>query len=131
VFAIETKTRRKPKDKDPKGQAGHKVIYDGEQLHFPAPMRADRFGLEQARNNAAWLSGKLTALNGCPIPVNPVLVLPGWWIEGKGKGSVAVLNPKGLPKFVAGRPNIFSEQQFNAINAQLEERCRIDLSQPA
>lgn len=128
VFAIETKSRRKPKDTGPGGQAGHKVIFDGQQLLFPAPMQADRHGLDQTQNNADWLAGKLTALNGTPILVSPVLVLPGWWVEGKGKGPVAVLNPKGLPNFLTGRPNIFADKQFRAINAQLEERCRIDLT---
>jgi hypothetical protein len=128
VFAIETKTRRKPKDTGSGGQAGHKVIFDGQQLLFPAPMQADRHGIDQAQNNADWLAGKLTDLNGTPIPVSPVLVLPGWWVEGKGKGSVAVLNPKGLPSFLTGRPSIFPDRQFRAIHAQLEERCRIDLT---
>jgi hypothetical protein len=127
VFAIETKTRRKPKDTGGV-QAGHKVIFDGQQLLFPAPMQADRHGLEQAQNNAAWLAGKLTALNGTPIPVSPALVLPGWWVEAKGKGPVTVLNPKGLPSLLKSRPSIFSDKQFRAINAQLEERCRIDLT---
>lgn len=128
VFAIETKTRRKPKDTGARGQAGHKVIFDGQQLLFPAPMHADRHGLEQAQNNADWLAEKLTRLNGASVPVSPVLVLPGWWVEAKGKGPVAVFNPKGLPGFLAGRPGIFSDRQFRAINAQLEERCRIDLT---
>jgi hypothetical protein len=128
VFAIETKTRRKPKDTGPGGQAGHKVIFDGQQLLFPAPMQADRHGIDQAQSNADWLTAKLTGLNGAPIPVSPVLVLPGWWVEAKGKGPVAVFNPKGLAGFLAGRPGIFSDRQFRAINAQLEERCRIDLT---
>jgi hypothetical protein len=128
VFAIETKTRRKPKDTGPGGQAGHKVIFDGQQLLFPAPMHADRYGLEQAQGNADWLAAKLTELNGAPIPVSAVLVLPGWWVEAKGKGLVAVFNPKGLPGFLARGPGIFSDRQFRAINAQLEERCRIDLT---
>ncbi len=128
VFAIETKTHRKPKETGPGEQAGHKVIFDGQQLLFPAPMRADRHELAQSQNNAEWLERKLTDLNGTSIQVSPVLVLPGWWVEGKGKGSVAVLNPKGLPSFLNGRPSIFSDRQFRAIQAQLEERCRIDLT---
>lgn len=128
VFAIETKTRRKPKETGTGGQVGHKVIYDGQQLIFPSSMQADRHGLQQAQGNADWLAGKLTDLNAAPIPVSPVLVLPGWWVEGKGKGSVAALNPKGLPSFLTGRPSIFSDKQFRALNAQLEERCRIDLT---
>lgn len=131
VFAIETKCRRKPRSTAPDGQEGHKIIFDGQQLIFPHPMRADRHGLDQASNNATWLSDKLTALNGTPISVAPVLVFPGWWIEAKGKGPVAVLNPKLLSGYFSGRKSILSDQQFRAINAQLEERCRIDLAQPA
>ncbi len=128
VFAIETKTRRKPKDTSPGIREGHKVIFDGQQLFFPAPMEADRHGLDQAKANADWLAGKLTALNGAPVSVAPVLVLPGWWVEAKGKGPVAAFNPKSLPGFLTGRSTVLSPAQFNAINAQLEERCRIDLT---
>lgn len=131
VFAIETKTRRKPRGTAPDGQQGHKVIFDGQQLRFPAPMSADRHGLDQTQRNADWLAGKLTALNGCAVPVTPVLVLPGWWVEAKGKGPVSVLNPKGLRSFLNGRAPALSAERQRAITAQLEERCRIDLSLPA
>lgn len=131
VFAIETKARRKPRGVAPDGQQGHKVIFDGHQLLFPAPMPADRHGLDQTLRNADWLSGKLRALNGCSIPVTPVLVLPGWWVEAKGKGPVTVLNPKGLRSFLNGRTPMLSEERHRAIVNQLDERCRIDLSQPA
>lgn len=130
VFSIETKTRRKPRGIAPDGQQGHKVIFDGQQLRFPAPMQADRHGLEQSQRNADWLSGKLTTLNGCAVPVTPVLVLPGWWVEAKGKGPVSVLNPKGLRNFLNGRTQVLSDERHRAIGNQLEERCRIDLSQP-
>lgn len=128
VFAVETKTRRKPKATGPNGQAGHKVVFDGNQLLFPAPMQADRHGIDQAQNNANWLASKLTELNGTPIPVSPILVLPGWWVDAKGKGAVTVLNPKGLPSYLTGRSSVFSDKQFRALHAQLEERCRIDLT---
>lgn len=129
IYAIETKTRRKPRGIASDRQQGHKVIFDGNQLLFPAPMKADRFGIDQAKQNAAWLSDKLTSLNGTAVPVTPVLVLPGWWIDAKGKGSVTVLNPKGLPKFLAPRQPMLSDDRFRAINSQLEERSRIDLTQ--
>ena len=130
VFAIETKCRRKPREVAPDGQQGHKVIFDGQQLKYPHPMGTDRHGLNQASNNANWLAKKLTELNGTPITVKPVLVLPGWWVEAKGKGPVVVLNPKGLKSLFNDKNPKLPEQQQRAINAQLEERCRIDLSQP-
>jgi hypothetical protein len=128
VFAIETKSRRKPKDTAPDAQQGHKITFDGQQLIFPAPMQPDRYGLDQAQRNANWLADKLTALNGTPIQVTPVLVFPGWWIDAKGKGPVSVLNPKALQGFLAGRKTVLSDAQVRAITAQLEERCRIDLT---
>jgi hypothetical protein len=130
VFAIETKTRRKARGTAPDGQKGHEVIFDGQQLRFPAPMSADRSGLEQARRNAEWLSVKLTILNGCPIPVIPVLVLPGWWVEATGKGPVTAINHNQLPGFLSGRAATISPERQRAIAAQLEERTRIDLSLP-
>lgn len=131
VFCIETKCRRKPRGMSPDGQQGHKVIFDGQQLIFPSPMGADRHGVDQATRNASWLSNKLTALNGTAIPVEPILVLPGWWVEMKIKGPVIVMNPKGLGSVLNGRKPILSDAQQRAIYAQLEERCKIDLSQPS
>ncbi len=131
VFCIETKTRRKPRGESPDGQKCHTLIFDGEQLIFPHPIKPDRFGLDQARRNARWLSDKLTSLNGTPIPVTPLLVFPGWWVEAKGKGDVAVMNHKQLPSFFHGRSAVLTPTHHRAIANQLEERCRIDLSLPA
>lgn len=131
IFAIETKCRRKPRGNSPDGQQGHKVIFDGQQLLFPAPSKAERFGIDQAQRNADWLSDKLTSLNGTAISVAPVLVLPGWWIDATGKGPVSVLNHQQIPSYLTSRKTVFSDQQFRAISSQLEERSRIDLSRPA
>lgn len=130
VFSIESKTRRKPRAPSANGQKGHQVVYDGNQLVFPEPMKPDRHGLEQADRNARWLSSKLGDLNGESVPVTPVLVFPGWWVEAKGKGSVSVMNAKQLPGFISGRQPILSATRFRAISAQLDERSRIDLSIP-
>lgn len=131
VFCIETKTRRKPRVESPNGQKGYTLIFDGQQLIFPHPMKPDRHGLEQARRNATWLAEKLTSWNGTPINVTPALVFPGWWVEAKGKGEVAVLNHKQLRAFLNGRNTILPPDRQRAIAAQLDERCRIDLSLPA
>lgn len=129
VFVIETKCRRKPKAA-PGPQKSHQLIFDGQQLVFPAPLKPDRHGLDQVQRNADWLSKKLGSLNGESVPVTPALVFPGWWVEAKGKGAVAVLNAKQLPNFLTGRPTALSERLVTAISNQLAERCRIDLSSP-
>ena len=130
VFAIETKARRKPR-RTKGGQKGHHLIYDGKQIIFPNPMKPDRRCLQQANKNSETLSQKLSTQNGGHIPVTPVLVFPGWWVECKAKGPVSVMNAKQLPNFLANRNRIFSDQQFRAITNQLEEKTRIDLSAPS
>ncbi len=128
VFCIETKTRRKPIQDAADGQKGHQLIYDGHQIIFPKPMQPDRHGLDQAERNAQWLGEKLKSWNGCPVPVTPILVFPGWWVDAKARGPVVVLNPKGLVSFISNRSECLSEERQRAIAGQLEERCRIDLS---
>lgn len=87
VYAVETKSVRKPKD-------SHKVSYDGEKLHFPTFSDAKR--LEQTKRQADWLSKYLRQTLGQNIPVVPALALPGWWIETKGpKAEVQVFTPVG------------------------------------
>jgi len=130
VFAIETKTRRKPRASARNGESGHRLTFDGHRLIFPHPMKPDRYGLEQAFDNATWLAAKLSALNGCPISVTPALVFPGWWVDAKGKGQVSVLNHKQLPGYLAGRAAVLSAERQRAIANQLSERSRIELVDP-
>jgi hypothetical protein len=95
VYAVETKSVRKPKD-------DYKVIYDGERLHFPGFSDSKR--LEQARRQADWLAKHLRQLLNRPIPVVPALALPGWWIESKNANAdVQVFTPTGRgANFMAG-----------------------------
>lgn len=84
VFAIETKSRKKPKDK---GRESAKVIYDGRMLRFPE--HPETAPVEQARRQAQWLGKFLAQGAGDPVPVIPVLALPGWYIELTKEGSYA------------------------------------------
>jgi len=60
VFAIESKARSKPTSKDRKADA--KVKYDGKCLRFPNA--TDVESLEQAKQQAEWLSGWLSSAIG-------------------------------------------------------------------
>ena len=51
--------------------------------------------------------------------------------DRKGKSSISVLNAKECSNFFKGHPPILSGERQRAIANQLEERCRIDLSQPS
>jgi hypothetical protein len=96
VFVIETKTFSKP-HKDAR------VHVDG------ATMRIDGLGdqtriLEQVKANARWVREMLKQSTGRDFQPKPVVLFPGWYVEGGAKGEVWVLNPKGLPTFIGNAP---------------------------
>ncbi len=123
VFAIETKTRRKGRARV--GFMAHEIIYDGRALAYP--WGEDRHGLEQARRQAEWLANFLQQQLGRAVPVQALLVFPGWMILRKGRGAVNVLNPKELPAAIApaaDRPAALDADTVDLIARQLEARCR-------
>jgi hypothetical protein len=122
VFVVETKTRRKLRETAKDQQKGHAVVFDGKSLHFP--FGSDRFGLEQALNNAAHIRALLNAQNTTSIPVTPVLVLPGWWVERKGKGDVTVVNEGELGKMALDKPVNLPPDLMRAIGNQLAALCK-------
>ena len=76
VFAIETKSRRKPATK---GKASALVRYDSQQLFFPT--HTETRPIEQAAYQANWLEGFLRNAGVDGVRVIPVLALPGWYVE--------------------------------------------------
>jgi hypothetical protein len=123
VFAVETKTRRKGPARA--GQPDYKVISDGERLIWP--WGEDRHGLKQAHQRALWLSQWLEGLLGRPVAVQPILALPGWWVERSGRGIVQVLNAKELPVALTPRPGAeapLSGDEIELVARQLDARCR-------
>ena len=76
VFAIETKSRRKPAKG---GSASARVSYDGSILKFP--VHTETKPIDQARRQAQWLERFLASGVGEPVRVIPVLALPGWYTQ--------------------------------------------------
>ena len=120
VFAIETKSRRKPG----KGKASASVGYDGKRLLFPG--WNETRPLVQARANADWLAKYLRDETGEPVVVCPVVCLPGWFVTlGKGSAGAAVrvINPKMTSLFVdAGAAPLLAPAQRNRIVHALSKR---------
>ena len=74
---------------------------------------------------SAWLSKAV----GEKVPVKPVLILPGWWVERTASGLVAVLNPKEIHKalpMVDVQP--LEKTLAERVAYQLSERCRMGSS---
>jgi len=121
VAVIEVKTRRKGTARP--GFKDHVVVFDGQQLVWP--WGEDRNGLAQAANEAEWLKRFIFDRTGLDTPVRAVLALPGWWVEVKARGPVAVVNSKSVASAVEGNgPRILSEKEIDLIARQLDTLCR-------
>lgn len=123
VYAIETKTRRKGSARP--GFKDGTVSFDGQDLIWP--WDKDNHGLEQAERNAKWLADTIKSETGEHAHVQPILVLPGWFLELKPARSsrfCKVANPKWLAGMLTSGRAILNQSQIDAISTKLEARCR-------
>jgi hypothetical protein len=123
VYAVETKTRRKPKENGKK--AGHKVEFDGASLTFEKIGR-DVKAAAQAKANAQSLSKWLSGETGEKVFARGIVTIPGWWVDDSTEHPVWVLNPKRIQVFVS-RPteSPLPSKLVNQIVYKLTERCRL------
>jgi hypothetical protein len=122
VFAVETKGRSKPSRR--RGSFDASVVYDGRTLRFPDRISTDF--LDQARRQAEWLSRWLTEVVGELVPVQPVLVIPGWYVERVRRGDVLVLNGKNDYRFIASQwtNTTLSTRLIQSVGNIIEQVCR-------
>jgi hypothetical protein len=99
LFTIETKTWSKPV----RGDA--RVRWDGKQLTVDG-FTPERDPVAQAQGQSRWLSRLIDDSTGRRVPVQAVLVFPGWFVETSpgGQQAVWVMEPKGLPTFLHHEP---------------------------
>jgi hypothetical protein len=122
VFLIETKARRRRGSR--KGQRPHEVVYDGKCLQFPS--YRDSKPIEQAKNNAKWLSNFLEKKTGEAVWVEPLVVMPGWFVQNSGKRNfpVKAMNAVYLPGYLRGQGDKIGAAQVRRIITALDEKCR-------
>lgn len=121
VFAVETKGYSKRNDL--KGKDRARVEFDGKQLRFP--MWTSGEALEQAERQAKWLAAWLSRATGGPIGVAPVLALPGWYVDRKGRGEVQVFSGKELARLLEARPaRRLTAAEVQQVAHQVEQQCR-------
>ena len=121
VFAVETKARSKPDRGN--NVADSKVVFDGQHLVFPNHQESK--SIEQAKRQAQWLSKWLSSAVGEIVPVSPLLVIPGWWVELKAKPvGINITNGTNL-EFIARMNSgaLLTEKQIKQITHQLEQKC--------
>lgn len=119
VYAVETKGRRK---KETTGKDAHKVTFDGRSLQFGEGPSESKC-LDQAKQQASRLSDWLSKSVGEAVEVHPVLALPGWFVERKGRGEVIVVSGRAVKTLVKGR-SVLDAPKIERIAYQLDQRCR-------
>lgn len=120
VFAIETKGRSKL-NRD-RGAEDAKVTFDGKVLSFPGWVETKP--LVQARIQAQWLSKWLSSAVGEKVAVKPVVTLPGWFVDRKGRGDVLVISGREALSLLNVKQELMSDSLVKRIEHQLEQRCR-------
>jgi hypothetical protein len=119
VFAIETKYRRK---RLVKGRATHEVDAHAHTLDFPTGV--DHKAIPQAEQNAKWLAGFLRKATAEAVRVQPIVTLPGWYVNLRERNGVPVLNEKQIAGHIRQFPRTLGPEQVQRIAFQLEQRCR-------
>lgn len=120
VFLFETKARRRRASRN--SQPKHVVIHDGKTLQFPT--HDDTKAIPQAERNARWLSEFLSKRTAESVTVEPVVVLPGWYVEPRGNFPVKVMNATYLAGFLRGQRERIAPAQVRRIIAVVDEKCR-------
>jgi hypothetical protein len=125
VFVIETKMRRKHK-KLKTNQESHKVTFDGEQLIYPT--FTDRHGIDQTAANAKYLADFLRKRTGAIIPVQGILVLPGWYVNQTKSAKVQVCSHKTVVKrILQSRQSLDKELIRKAVIAVRDVCCDVEI----
>lgn len=121
VFAVETRTHSK--GAIPNGDQEATVTYDGRMLTFADA--TDFETIEQAEQQADWLSRWLGAATGEPIAVRAIVTLPGWVVKRTSADGIPVVNPGQFTSlFEHIKPRPLSEIMLNRIKDKLEHKCR-------
>ena len=115
VFAIETKTRRKPE-----GDA--RVIYDGNKLtvngHIP-----DRDPIVQVKAASRYVRDIIEPVVS-DIDVQPVVIFPGWFVDHTGSLDVWVFNEKHFLTWMEDRWRRLSDDNVRLISRAIEVHVR-------
>lgn len=119
VFTIETKTRSKPLRGKPE------IDFDGVILKVGG-YAPDRDPIIQAQAQATWLKRLLTESTGKVVPVRPVILFPGWYINDRrqNKRDLWVLEPKALPSWLSNEKVVLAPDEVAMASSHLSRYVR-------
>lgn len=123
ILVVETKTWSKSQN--------DKIVFDGKAIFVNGTLEPDRNPVDQAKSNARWIRDLLEELTGHRFLTRPVVLFPGWYVEGSSREKSArkpddvwVLSAKALPAFLEHEADQFDEQQVKMISGQLSRDLR-------
>lgn len=120
IYVIETKTYSKS------DVGSHRIVFNGSSLILGNGYKTDK-PIIQVKAAASWVRELVKETTGKNFPAKPVVVFPGWFIEptSEAKSSdVWVLNPKGLPTFIANSSEKLDESEVNMIAYHISRYVR-------
>jgi len=119
LFTIETKTWNKP------GKGSPTITFDGEVL-LAAGYKPDRNPVIQAKAQASWLQRLIAESTGKTLPVRPVVLFPGWFIDDSraSRRDLWVLEPKALSGFLAKEPSVVAPEDVKLASFHLSRFIR-------
>lgn len=121
VFAIETKTWRKP----PKaGDLKAEIVLDGDTLILPNGKSYSK-AIQQAARNARTLTEWIAEAAGEKVPAVPAVALPGWSLVLRRYGEVAVYSATNMSEHLPKRGKAaLQPEQIQRIAFHLTQRCQ-------
>jgi hypothetical protein len=117
IYTIETKTISKFT------RGIQKIYYDGNEISVNG-VKPDRNPIIQAKAQANWVKEFIQEFYHKDIQIQPVIVFPGWYIEGTTKADVWVLEPKALRGFLSRGRQILDEKDIPMIASNLTRYLR-------
>lgn len=123
VFAVETKGRSKMLSSDRDAKKQFRVSYQKGVLQFPNG--SDKDAVPQAERQAAWVRQWLTQSTGQPVPVKPVIVLPGWYVEIKDNPIIPVIASGYIQGYFLRQKGVaLSAKEITQICYQIDQKVR-------
>lgn len=120
VMTVETVTRSRGASPGRKKDAI--VTYDGRMLHFPK--YSDHRIVDEAKNQAIWLSQWLSSAVGKDICARAMVTMPGWFVKRTSADGIPVVNPKQIETLFAHiKPRPLTEEMVGRICESIERRC--------
>jgi len=121
IYVIETKTLSKP------DQGESRLIYDGNRISKNG-VALSRNPVTQVRAGGQWLRELLQNSTGKQLPIQPVVLFPGWYIQVAANPvnyEIWVLNPKAFSKFLTNnQPLLLKEDEVNMCAFHLSRYIR-------